>query len=120
MGTMHENVILNNILALCDNHVPKISFSKMCVDLGLSRSLQTKLKENPEKDIKGDTAQKIADYFGVSVERVLGSEQQKKPAANNGNELSESKQKLMDFIQEVPEDKIEMIFRVIRSIAESD
>ena len=86
MGTMHKNVIYNNIKALCDSHTPRISFSKMCVDLGLSKSLGTKLKDNPDKNINGETAQMIADYFGVSVDMVLGSEKKETPTPNNGSE----------------------------------
>ena len=59
----------------------------MCVDLGLSKSLNTKLKNNPDKTINGETAQKIADYFGVSVDRVLGAEQKEKSPAPEGAEL---------------------------------
>ena len=77
MGTMHENAIYTSIKSLCDAHTPPITFSKMCVDLGLSKSLGTKLKENPDKGITTETAQMIADYFRVSVDSVLGKEQKK-------------------------------------------
>lgn len=119
MGTLHENVIYTNIKALCDSHTPRISISKMCVDLGLSKSLGTKLKENPDKDIKGDTAQLIADYFGVSIDCILGKDEQKeKPTSQMADGLSENKQKLIDFAQSVPEDKVELILRVMQSIVE--
>lgn len=84
MGTFHENVIYNNIKALCDSRTPRVSFSKMCVDLGLSKSLGTKLKDNPDKNINGDTAQLIADYFGVSVDCILGKEDNKKTPTVSG------------------------------------
>lgn len=87
MGTLHENTIYKNIKALCDSHTPRISFSKMCVDLGLSKSLGTKLKDNPGKNINGETAQMIANYFGVSVDQILGGETKKEtPTPNNGSE----------------------------------
>lgn len=72
MGTLYENIYF-----LCERK--KIKPSKMCVDLGLSKSLITKLKSKPEKTITADTAKKIADYFGVTVDRVLGTEQKEKP-----------------------------------------
>lgn len=86
MGTLHENPIYRNIKALCDAHTPRISISKLCVDLGLSKSLGTKLKDNPDKNINGETAQMIANYFGVSVDMVLGNEQKETPIPNNGSE----------------------------------
>ncbi len=87
MGTMHENVIYNSIKSLCDAHTPRVSFSKMCVDLGLSKSLGTKLKDNPEKEINSETAQLIADYFNVSVDRVLGKEQKETPTPKSERDI---------------------------------
>lgn len=50
----------------------------MCVDLGLSKSLMTDLKSGRKKSITAETAQKIADYFSVSVDRVLNGPETKK------------------------------------------
>ena len=106
MGTLYKNAILNNIVSLGESHTPKISPSKMCTDLGLSRSLVTKLKDNPDRTINGDTAQKIADYFGVSVDCILGSAENKKSPTPEGMELfegylnltTEEKKKVKDYI----------------------
>lgn len=87
MGTLHDNPIYNNIKSLCDSHTPRISISKMCVDLGLSKSLGTKLKDKPDKNINSETAQMIADYFGVSVDRVLGKEQKKMPTPKGEHDI---------------------------------
>lgn len=51
----------------------------MCVDLGISKSLMTKLRDNPARQITSETAKKIADYFGVSAERVLTGEKESAP-----------------------------------------
>lgn len=51
-----------------------ISGAKMSNDLGMSRSFMTELRKGRAKCIKLDTAQKIADYFGVSVGYLLGEE----------------------------------------------
>lgn len=104
MGTFYKNNIYNNIIALCESRTPRVSFSKMCVDLGLSKSLGTKLKDDPDKNINGETAKLIADYFGVSVDCVLGDET-KKAAANEGDGLSTDKKKLMEFAMQCPDDR---------------
>ena len=109
MGTLHKNPILESIETLCDAANPKVSFSKMCVDLGLSKSLNTKLKNNPEKTINGETAQKIADYFGVSVGRVLGSEKKEKSPTPDGVELSESKRRLIERIISSSDDQADFV-----------
>lgn len=69
MSTLYEN-----IRNLCSEG--NIKPGRMCVDLGLSKSLMTDLKAGRKKTIRADTAQKIADYFGVTVDRVLGAEKE--------------------------------------------
>lgn len=73
MGTLYEN-----ITSLCTEK--GIKGGKMCVDLGISKSLMTKLRDNPARQITSETAKKIADYFGVSVERVLTGEKENAPS----------------------------------------
>lgn len=99
MSTLYEN-----IKSLCDEK--GISGGKMCVEIGASKSLMTGLKMGRTKSINMDTAQKIADYFNVSVDRVLGSEQKEKSPTPEGAELipgyedlsDENKAKARDFI----------------------
>lgn len=71
MWTLYES-----ILSLCQEN--GIKGGKMCVDLGLSKSLMTDLKSGRKKGITAETAQKIADYFSVSVDRVLNGPETKK------------------------------------------
>lgn len=101
MGTLNketiENPILLNIISLCEERSPKVSPSKMCTDLGLSRSLITKLRTEPDRTISGDTALKIADYFGVTVNRVLGSDQKEKSPAPEGVGLDPETIELRDI-----------------------
>lgn len=67
MCTLYES-----ISSLCREK--GIKGGKMCTDLGLSKSLMTDLKAGRKKSINTDTAEKIAAYFGVTVDRVLGKE----------------------------------------------
>lgn len=92
MGTLY-----NNVLALCKEK--GITGGKMCIELGLSKGLMTKLKQNPEKTITIDTAQKIADYFGVSVDAVLKGEQTD-AAEVLPDELDELREKLARLSKE--------------------
>lgn len=79
------DTIYENIKSLCSEH--GIKPGKMCVDLGISKGIITKLKLEQQKSINASTAQKIADYFGVSVDRVLGVEKKENPAAQKDDEL---------------------------------
>ena len=88
--------IYKNIQELCVNH--GIKPGKMCVEIGISKSILTGLKNGSKKNIQTDTAQKIADYFGVSVDRVLGSEQKEKSPTRDGVELTERQKIAVSFI----------------------
>ena len=61
-----------------------ISGSKMCDDLGMSRSTLTELRKGRAKTLKLEKASKIADYFGVSVDYLLGNEPKQKTPAEAG------------------------------------
>ena len=61
-----------------------ISPTKATVEIGLSRAIGTKWKTTGATP-HGETLSKIADYFGVSVDYLLGNDQkQKAPAEDEG------------------------------------
>ena len=74
MGTLYENII-----ALCNQR--GIKGGKMCTDIGMSKGILTDLKMGRQSGISTANAQKIADYFGVSVDYLLGKE---KTPTDNG------------------------------------
>lgn len=108
MSTLYEN-----ILTLCAEN--EIKGGKMCVDLGLSKSLMSGLKSGRKKTIQIDTAQKIADYFGVSVDRVMGVE--KEPHVPKDIRLSDEE---LDFIQWYRTAATEKDKALIKTIVESE
>ena len=74
-----------------------------------------------KKMARMDKIEMLAEYFGCLKSDLIEeqvSEEIKEPAMYDG--LSENQKKLMQFVQTVPEDKAEMILKVIRSIVESD
>jgi len=82
MGTLYST-----IKQLCEDR--GIKGGKMCTDIGLSKGLLTDLKMGRRQGVSATTAQKIADYFGVSVAYLLtGEEDKKKPVSETGDELS--------------------------------
>lgn len=65
---------------LCDKK--DVSPSRACIDMGLSRSLGAKWKNtgaNPSYEV----LTKMAGYFGVSVDYLLGNEQKEKAPSQN-------------------------------------
>lgn len=114
MGTLYENII-----ALCEER--GIKGGKMCTDIGMSKGILTDLKMGRQAGISAVNAQKIASYFGVSVGYLLGKEEKdakKEQPIDDG--LSEKRKALMQFVKSVPEDKAEMILRVMKSILQDE
>ena len=62
----------------------------MCDDLGMSRSTLTELRKGRAKTINLEKASMIADYFGVSVDYLLGKEAlPHTPVSEIGEEVGE-------------------------------
>lgn len=112
MGTLYENII-----GLCEEK--GIKGGKLCTDIGMSKGILTDLKMGRQAGISAANAQKIASYFGVSVGYLLGEEEkEEKPAQED--ELSENIKMLVDFAKSVPEDKAELVLKLMRTIVEDD
>ncbi len=72
MGTLYER-----IAELCQER--GIKGGRMCSDLKISKGLLTDLKMGRRSGVSAVTAQKIADYFGVTVGYLLGQEPRLEP-----------------------------------------
>lgn len=68
---------LYNILSqLCNER--GISAYRMCKDIGLQPSIMTDLKMGRRSSMKAETIARVANYFDVSVDYLLGNTQIKK------------------------------------------
>ena len=112
MGTLYERII-----SLCQSR--GITGGKMCTDLHMSKGTLTDLKMGRQTGLSAAKAQKIASYFDVSVGYLLGEEEKKEKPIND-DELSENMQTLIDFVKTVPEDKVDLVLKVMKSIVEDD
>lgn len=59
----------------------------------------------------------LANYFGCQKSDLL-EDKKEKPTEDDG--LTENQRKLMQFAKSVPDDKAEMMLRVMKSIVEAD
>ena len=112
MGTLYENII-----GLCEEK--GIKGGKLCTDIGMSKGILTDLKMGRQAGISAANAQKIASYFGVSVGYLLGEEEKEEKPTVNDDELSANIKQLVDFAKSVPEDKVELVLAVMKSIVEA-
>ena len=77
--------LYNTVIKLCEDK--GISGYRLCKDTGIQPSLLTDLKMGRQKSLNATNANKIANYFGVSVNYLLGKEQQKKPTDQKADGL---------------------------------
>lgn len=77
------SILYERLSALCQER--GITAYRMCKDTGVQPSVMTDLKMGRRQTVKAETAAKIAAYFGVSVDYLLGNEE--KPAATEDSEL---------------------------------
>lgn len=66
-----------------------ISGAQMSADIGMSRSFMTELRKGRAKSIKLETAQKIAEYFNVTLDYLTGEETEKTPDETDGREYND-------------------------------
>lgn len=112
MVTLYERII-----ALCTER--GIKGGKLCTDLGMSKGTLTDLKMGRQTGLSASKAQKIADYFGVTVGYLLGKEE--KPTVTGEQketpdqpELTEDEKELLEFYRLVPEEDRPMVLEMIK------
>lgn len=105
-------VFYDNFLSLCKSQ--NISPIEVRRALGISQSTMASWKSRGLTP-KYETLSKIADYFGVSVDYLLGNtEQKEKPLVNEDEELTE----YLDELKNRPEMK--MLFSLAKGATKED
>lgn len=119
MGGLYEN-----IAGLCTDR--GITAYKLCTDLGMRNSVISDLKTGRKKGLNAETLSKIADYFGVSVDYLLGNEQKEKAPADSGGRFREDElirldadsMEILRAVRERPDLKI--MFSVGKNVTPDD
>lgn len=90
--------------------------STVALELGISKSTVSNWKKGGHTP-QAAQLQKIADYFGVTVDSLLGKE--KAPTAGQGDErnavLTEGEEALLALFRRVPTDKQKLVIEMIRA-----
>lgn len=71
--------LYEKITSLCKQN--GISITTMCKESGLSRAPLSDLKMGRSKTLSSASLSKIANYFGVSIDYLLGNTEQKEKAS---------------------------------------
>ena len=76
--------VYNNLEALCK--AKGLTTSGLCVKCGVSKTIVARLRHNPTASLTFETAQKFADYLGVTTDEILHG---KKEQPTDDDELYE-------------------------------
>lgn len=109
--------LYNRIESLCKRQ--KITITDMCRESGASRGSLSDLKYGRKKTLKPETLVKIADYFNVSTDYLLGKE--KSPATKNDDEAkTQNGEHAAQIIDRLSPAKQEEALRYLLFLAQQD
>lgn len=110
MSTFYDNYI--KLCAVHDKSPTAVS-----KEIGLSNAAASGWKNG--KKPSAVTKQKLADYFGVTVEELTGEEQKEKPNALDGIELeklSPARRALLEALGGMDDENIMKIVRIAQAV----
>lgn len=117
METLYEKIV-----ALCNER--GIKGGKMCTDIGMSKGILTDLKMGRQTSVSISNAKKIAAYFGISVDYLLGDETRKKNAPTESGEraitMDELKVALFRGREDVTDDMVQEVLGFADFIAQRE
>lgn len=101
-------MFFDTFLALCEKK--NISPTRVALDIGLSKAAVTRWKQT-ESTPNGDVLCKLADYFGCSVDYLLGREN-----TSDTTVLPAKLQELVDTASSLSEEQLSDLLRYVRFI----
>lgn len=104
--------LYNKIEGLCKKR--GVNITQMCKESGVSRASITDLKMGRKQALSSMTLSKIAAYFNVSVDYLIGNEQKEKAAIDV---VDDDLQEYLDELRSRPEKR--MLFSVTKNATKS-
>lgn len=101
------------LTGLCEKR--RITLYRMCRDTGIQPSVMTDLKMGRRRTVKAETAAKLADYFGVTVRDLLGTQ-----ALPKAGPLPEELLKFELFGGEATDQQLEEVRQFAKFVKERD
>lgn len=106
MSTLYER-----ITELC--RTKGVSGSRMCLDLGMSKSILSDIKSGRKKGVSTDTAQKMAAYLNVSVGYLLGEEEEKKEQPTEYDGLPDKRKAFIDKVMQMSDADLDRLEKIL-------
>jgi len=97
-----------------------LSVDELAKRLGKARATVYRYENGDIENLPLDILKPIADALEVEPAYLMGWKPDKKEKPAIDGELSEGQKALIAFARSIPEDKADLVLRVIKSIVESD
>ena len=106
--------LYENIEKLCKQR--GVNVTVMCKESGASRGSLTDLKNGRKQTLKYETLEKIASYFGTSVDTLVSGEQKENPPQQPQSEVDADIKWIEQKLVEMPKEKREALMKLIRTM----
>lgn len=106
--------LYENIEKLCKQR--GVNVTTMCKESGASRGSLTDLKNGRKQTLKYETLDKIASYFGTSVDVLVSGEQKENPPKQPQSEVDADIKWIEQKLVEMSKEKREALMKLIRTM----
>lgn len=106
--------LYENIEKLCKQR--GVNVTTMCKESGASRGSLTDLKNGRKQSLKYETLDKIASYFGTSVDALVSGDQKENPPQQPQSEVDADIKWIEQKLVEMPKEKREALMKLIRTM----
>ena len=106
--------LYENIEKLCKQR--GVNVTTMCKESGASRGSLTDLKNGRKQSLKYETLDKIASYFGTSVDVLVSGEQKENQPQQPQSEVDADIKWIEQKLVEMPKEKREALMKLIKTM----
>lgn len=93
-----------------------VNVTTMCKESGASRGSLTDLKNGRKQTLKYETLDKIASYFGTSVDVLVSGEQKENQPQQPQSEVDADIKWIEQKLVEMPKEKREALMKLIKTM----
>lgn len=106
--------LYENIEKLCKQR--GVNVTTMCKESGASRGSLTDLKNGRKQTLKYETLDKIASYFGTSVDALVSGEHKENPPQQPQSEVDAAVERIRRKLESMPKEQREALMNLIEKL----
>lgn len=106
--------LYENIEKLCKQR--GVNVTTMCKESGASRGSLTDLKNGRKQSLKYETLDKIASYFGTSVDVLVSGDQKENPPQQPQSEVDAALERIRKKLESMPKEQREALMNLIEKM----